>query len=460
MRTYHSPDDSMKVLLINPPHVNSKYKFIGLVAPPLGIAYIGAVLESGGFDVEIIDGSALEMSWESMEAEIKKAAPQIVAITALTPTIDKALQTAQLVKKTCPDATVIMGGYHPTFNYTELLEKNYVDIIVIGEGEYTMLELVRTLKEGGDLKHVKGIAYDNVVTSPRPVMADLDEIPFPARHLLPMDHYKILNMKLRTSTMISGRGCPIQCSFCASAALHGHKLRMRSAENVVDEMEHIIEHHDAGMIAFMDDTFTLKPRRVAQICDEIKKRDIDVYWGCTARVDTLSNDLLKKMGDSGCITMFLGVESADQQQLDRVNKQVTIDKIRRAFAISKENNIRTIASVVLGMPGDTKDSIGRTIKFVRELNPSYAIFSLATPYPGTRFYQEAMENNLIKVKDWSKYTLLSPVLETVDCSLQELKKLQKNAFRQFYLRPNYILRRLRMDGPIILKTIAAMMLDV
>ena len=449
----------MKVLLINPPHVNSKYKFIGLVAPPLGIAYIGAVLESGGFEVEIIDGSALEMSWTMMETEIKKASPQIVAITALTPTIDIALQTAQLAKKTCPDATVVMGGYHPTFNYSEMLEKNYVDIVVIGEGEYTMLELARTLKRGGDLKQVKGIAYDNVVTSPRPVIADLDQLPFPARHLLPMDHYKILNMKLHTATMISGRGCPMQCSFCASAALHGRQLRMRSAENVVDEMEHLIEHHNAGMIAFMDDTFTLKPQKVAQICDEIKKRDIDVYWGCTARADTLSYDLLKKMGDSGCITMFLGVESADQQQLDRVNKQITIGKIRKAFALSRENDIRTIASVVLGMPGDTKQSIGKTIKFVRELNPSYAIFSLATPYPGTRFYQEAVENNLIKVKDWSKYTLLSPVLETVDCSLQELKNMQKKAFRQFYLRPNYILRQLRTDGPIILKTIATMMLD-
>ena len=450
----------MKILLINPPHINSKYKFIGLVAPPLGIAYIAAVLENGGFDVEIIDGSALEMSWGEIEAEIRKVSPQIVAITALTPTIDKALRTAQIAKKTCPDSTVVMGGYHPTFNYSDMLEKDYVDIVVMGEGEYTMLELAQTLNEGGDLTYVKGIAYENVVTPPRPVITDLDEMPFPARHLLPMDHYKILNMKLHTATMISGRGCPMQCSFCASAALHGRQLRMRSAENVVDEMEHLIEHHDAGMIAFMDDTFTLKPQRVAQICDEIKKRNIDVYWGCTARADTLSNNLLKKMGDSGCITMFLGVESADQQQLDKVNKQITIDKIRKAFVLSRENDIRTIASVVLGMPGDTKDSILNTIKFVRELNPSYAVFSLATPYPGTRFYQEALENNLIKVKDWSKYTLLSPVLETVDCSLQELKKMQKKAFRQFYLRPNYILRQLRMDGPIILKTIAAMMLDM
>lgn len=450
----------MKVLLINPPYFNSKYKFIGLVAPPLGIAYMAAVLEENNIDVEIIDAAALEMSWETLEAEIKRRSPGLVAVTALTPTIDKALETAELAKKICPQATVVMGGYHPTFNYHEMLAKDYVDIVVMGEGEHTMLELVETLDEGGDLKNVKGIAYEGGVTPPRPLINDLDELPFPARHLLPMDHYKILNMKLHTATMISGRGCPMQCSFCASAALHGNRLRMRSPENVVDEMEHLINDHNSGMIAFMDDTFTLKPSRVEEICDEIKRRNMDVYWGCTARADTLSEKLLRKLSDSGCITMFLGVESADQQQLDRVNKQMTIEKIRQAFKLSRENDIRTIASVVLGMPGDTKESIGRTIKFVRELNPSYALFSLATPYPGTRFYQEAVQDNLLKVKDWSKYTLLSPVLETVDCSLDELKKMQTKAFRQFYLRPIYLMRQVRMDGPILLKTVAAMMKEV
>jgi len=450
----------MKVLLINPPYFNSKYKFIGLVAPPLGIAYIAAVLEENNIDVEVIDAAALEMSWETLEAEIRKANPGMVAVTALTPTISNALKTAELARKSCPEAKIVMGGYHPSFNHQEMLEYDYVDFVIIGEGEYTFPELVKTLNEGGDLSKVKGIAYREVITPPRPLITDLDELPFPARHLLPMDHYKILNQKLTTATMISGRGCPMQCSFCASAALHGNRLRVRSAKNVVDEMEHLINDHDAGIIAFMDDTFTLKPRRVADVCDEIVERGLDVYWGCTARADTLSDELLQKLHDSGCITMFLGVESADQQQLDRVNKQLTIEKIRQAFRLARKNEIRTIASVVLGMPGDTKDSIRRTIKFARELNPSYAVFSLATPYPGTRFHQEAVQNNLLKVKDWSKYTLLSPVLETVDCSLEELKKMQKTAFRQFYLRPVYLLKQAWMDGPILFKTVAAMIKEV
>ena len=453
-------DDKMKVTFINPPQTNSKYKFIGVVAPPLGISYMAAVLEENGYDVSIIDASALEMTWEDLEEELNGTSPQVVAITALTPTIEQANKTAQIVKKISPETKVVMGGYHPTFNHQEVLKTDYVDVVVMGEGEYTMLELVQTIEMGGDLSQVRGIALEGKVNPPRPLITDMDALPFPARHLLPMDHYKMLNMKTGMATMITSRGCPMQCSFCASAALHGPKLRLRSPENVVDEMEHLVKDHKVGTIAFMDDTFTLNHRMVEAICDEIQKRELDVFWGCTARVDTLSDDLLEKMREAGCITIFMGVESADQQMLDSASKNITIEKIRQAFILSKKHKIRTIASVVLGMPGDTKESIKRTVSFVRELNPSYAVFSLATPYPGTRFYKEAFEKNLIKVKDWSKYTLISPVLDTVDCSLEELRKLQYKAFRNFYLRPGYILRQAWMDGPILIKTIAGVIREV
>lgn len=450
----------MKVLLINPPDTASKYKFIGLVAPPLGIAYIAAVLEENGIDVKIIDGSALEMSWEELEREIPKYSPDIIAVTAVTPTIDQALRTARIAKNTCPDAYIVLGGYHPTFTYNELLKNDFVDIVICGEGEYTMLELAETIESDGDLRKVKGIVTKDFKTPPRPIIENLDEIPFPARHLLPMDKYKILNSKLPVGTLISGRGCPFKCSFCASAALHGPKLRLRSAENIVDEMEHLINDHDADMIAFMDDTFTVNKKRVEEICTDMKKRNLDIYWGCTARVDTLSRNILQKMKDAGCITLFVGVESADQQRLDDLNKQTTIEKIKKTFELTKELDVRTIASAVLGMPGDNRQSIKNTIKFVKSLNPSYAVFSLATPYPGTRFYMKAREENLIKITDWSKYSLMSPVLETMDCSLDELKKLQRKAFREFYLRPGYILRQSWMDGGILLKTIFVMLKDV
>ena len=450
----------MKVLLINPPYNSSKYKFIGLVAPPLGIAYIAAVLETGGIEVKIIDAPAAEIDFETIRNEIKNYSPDIVAITSVTPTISSALKIAEISKKVCPRALTVLGGYHPTFTHNELLKNDYIDVVVLGEGEYTMLELVQAVNNGEDLRKVKGIVCKNFKTPPREIIEDLDSIPFPARHLLPMDDYKIMNMKFPIGTLISGRGCPYHCSFCASSAMHGHKLRLRSSKNVVDEMEHLIEDHNAEILAFMDDTFTLNKKRVYDICDDLKERKIDNYWGCTARVDTISNDLLKKMKDAGCITLLLGVESADQQTLDELNKQTTINRIKKTFELTKKHGVRTIASVALGMPGDTRKSIENTIKFVKSLEPNYAIFSLATPYPGTDFYMKSIEGNLIKTDDWSKFSLLTPVMETVDCSLEELKKLQKKAFREFYARPFYLLRQTWMDGPILFKAAISMLREV
>lgn len=449
----------MKVLFVNPPQTASKYKFMGVIAPPLGIAYMAGVLQENNIDVEILDASAEDMDFKDVEKELLKRKPDLVALTALTPTIGRALETAQVVKETLPDSIVVMGGYHPTFNFIETLEDENVDIVIRGEGEYIMLNLVQALENQSSLHDVKGIVFEDknskeiVVNPEAPLIQDLDELPFPALNLLPMKRYRLLDMDTHMTTMITTRGCPMQCSFCSSAAMHGKKIRERSVENIVDEIEYLKTNYDIDTIAFMDDTFTLKKRKVMAICDEILKRNIEIMWGCTSRVDTLDEKLLKKMKEAGCITIFIGVESADQQQLDNMCKNTTIAKIENAFKIAHKLKIRTIASVALGMPGDTKEIMNKTVKFVHKLKPNYAIYSLATPYPGTRFYKEAFEKNLIKIKDWSKYTLITPILETIDCSLNDMRKIQAKAFMKFYLRPHYIIRQFLQDGPYLLKTI-------
>lgn len=449
----------MKVLFVNPPQTASKYKFMGVIAPPLGIAYMAGVLQENNIDVEILDASAEDMDFKDVEKELLKRKPDLVALTALTPTIGRALETAQVVKETLPDSIVVMGGYHPTFNFIETLEDENVDIVIRGEGEYIMLNLVQALENQSSLHEVKGIVFEDknskeiVVNPEAPLIQDLDELPFPALNLLPMKKYRLLDMDTHMTTMITTRGCPMQCSFCSSAAMHGKKIRERSVENIVDEIEYLKTNYDIDTIAFMDDTFTLKKRKVMAICDEILKRNIEIMWGCTSRVDTLDEKLLKKMKEAGCITIFIGVESADQQQLDNMCKNTTIAKIENAFKIAHKLKIRTIASVALGMPGDTKEIMNKTVKFVHKLKPNYAIYSLATPYPGTRFYKEAFEKNLIKIKDWSKYTLITPILETIDCSLNDMRKIQAKAFMKFYLRPHYIIRQFLQDGPYLLKTI-------
>lgn len=449
----------MKVTFLNPPQTNSKYKFLGVVAPSLGIGYMAAVLEKNGYDVDVLDASALELTYDEIGEEILKRNPDIVSISALTPTIGVALDSADKIKQVKPDTVVVLGGYHPTFEYKSVLEEPSVDVVVRGEGEYTLLELVQTIESGGDLSSVAGLAFidenddEITLTADRPIIKDLDELPFPAFHLFPMDKYKILNITTNVATIITTRGCPMQCSFCSSAALHGNHLRRRSYENVCDEIELRLKEQNIDTIAFMDDTFTLNKKFVRNFCEEIKRRNLKFWWGCTSRVDTLDEELLQIMKDAGCITIFIGVESADQQMLEKMNKNITISKTESAFGLARKVGIRTIASCVIGMPEDTKKTIKQTIDFVKKLNPNYALYSLATPYPGTRFYNETFKKNLIKINDWSKFTLLNPVLKTIDCSSKELRSIQKKAFLKFYLRPNYLIRQVSQDGMILLKTI-------
>jgi radical SAM superfamily enzyme YgiQ (UPF0313 family) len=449
----------MKITFVNPPQTNSKYKFLGVVAPSLGIGYMAAVLEKNGYDVNVLDASALELSYDEIGEEILKRNPDIVSISALTPTIGVALDTADKIRQVKPDAVVVLGGYHPTFQFEEVLKESSVDLVIRGEGEYTFLELVQTIEKNGDLADVKGLAFHDendgslVVTPDREIIADLDELPFPAFHLFPMKKYRILNITTNVATIITTRGCPMQCSFCSSAALHGDHLRRRSYENVCDEIELRLMEQNIDTIAFMDDTFTLNKKFVKDFCREIKRRNLKFWWGCTSRVDSLDEELLQTMKDAGCITLFIGVESADQQILDKMNKNITVEKTENAFKIARKVGIRTIASCVLGMPEDTKESMKRTIEFVKGLNPNYALYSLATPYPGTRFYKESFEKNVIKITDWSKYNLIDPVLKTMDCSSEELRSIQKKAFIGFYLRPGYLFRQVSQDGLVLLKTI-------
>ena len=449
----------MKVTFINPPQPNSKYKFLGVVAPSLGIGYMAAVLEKNQIDVDVLDANALDLSYEEIANEIKERNPDIVALSALTPTIGRALDTADVIKDAKEDTVVVLGGYHPTFEYEAVLEEESVDVVVRGEGEYTMLDLVQTIDAGGDLTNVQGLAFKDkdtdelIVTPDRPIIHDLDELPFPAFHLFPMEKYKILNITTNVATIITTRGCPMQCSFCSSAALHGRHLRRRSYENVVDEIEIRLKEQNIDTIAFMDDTFTLDVKFVKNFCEEIKRRNLKFWWGCTSRVDTLNEELLEMMKEAGCITIFMGVESADQQMLDKMNKNITVKKTITAFKLARKVGIRTIASCVIGMPEDTKETMKQTIEFVNSLKPNYALYSLATPYPGTRFYKETFEKNLIKIKDWSKFTLISPVLETIDCTKDDLRDIQKKAFIKFYLRPGYLIKQVSQDGFILLRTI-------
>jgi len=446
----------MEVLLVNPPEIQSKYKeFLGLTAPPLGLAYIAAVLEENSIKVKILDAPALNMDFYKYRKAVSKLNVDVLGVQTTTPTINQALQVAQITKEEQSDCVITLGGYHATFMPNQILRQNdFVDIIVRNEGEYTTLDVVNAIENDKPLKNIDGINYRDgnilIETPQRPPIENLDALPFPARHLLPMDQYMIFGRKQQLATMICSRGCPMGCSFCASSAMHGRRARFRSPENAVDELEQIVDAFRVNMIGFMDDTFTLYPNWVNKFCELIAKRGVDVRWGCTARVDRMGKQLLNRMKEAGCRTLLLGVESGNQGILNNVQKGATIDQARQTFKLARDIGMHTIASMTVGLPGETKVTADETMNFTRRVNPDYAIFSLATPYPGTKFFDLAEKMGLIKVKDWTHFNLIMPVLETTEFSLDELRAMQTKAFRDFYMRPGYVLRQFKKDKLLFL----------
>jgi len=457
MKIHHVRTMTADVLLINPPDTKSKYKkYFNIRIPPLGILYIAAVLEENGVDVEVIDCAAGDIGYSGIEKRVKETEPFLVGITSTTPLIPEALRSAEAVRRVS-NAYIVLGGPHATFMHNEILRENAsIDIIVKGEGEYTVLDIYRTLRTGGDLAAVDGIVYrrgERIVENPdRPPVEDLDALPYPARHLVPPDNYRVFDDNLAVATMICSRGCPMQCSFCASSALHGKRVRRRSTGDVVEEIRQIQDNLGISAIGFMDDTFTLYPRWVAEFCREVIEQDLGIEWGCTARVDRINRSLMDLMKKAGCHTLFFGVESGDQGILDRVKKGTHIDQIKQVFATAHDLGMRTIASAAIGLPGETRETANKTIKFVKSLKPSFALFSVATPYPGTDFFSKIREDGSLQM-DWSQYDLLSSVVETSSLTREEIKKLQRKAFRDFYLRPSYLIQGLRREGFYFLKIV-------
>lgn len=451
-------------LLINPPDLKSKYKkFFGIKAPPLGLAYIAAVLERGNISVEILDCAALDMDFEELRDGLSEKNHNLVGITSTTPTIPEALRTAKIAKQAL-DSKIALGGPHPTFTHKQLLKENeFIDYIVRGEGEETFLELAKKLGNENEIREVNGISYredgEVIVNPSREPIEEIDRLPFPARHLLPNEEYKLFDIKMPLTTMITSRGCPMQCQFCASSAMHGRRIRRRSPSDVVDEMIKVKRKYDIKNIAFMDDTFTLFPDWIEKFTNLLKQKDLEIGWGCTARADKLDKATLSKMSEAGCHTLFFGVESGVQDILNNIKKGIKISDIKKAFNVSRDLGIRTIASLALGLPGETKETAEKTIKFVKELKPDYALFSIATPYPGTKFYEKVKEKGLIETNDWSKYNLFSSVLEN-ELGINKTKELQKKAFKKFYLRPTYILRETMKEGAPFLKVLKTIFAEI
>jgi len=348
----------------------------------------------------------------------------------------------------------VLGGPHVTFTAKETLSNySFVDYVVRGEGEFTMLELVKSIKKGEEPKSVLGLSYrakSGVIKEnrPRPPLMNLDALPMPAYHLLPMSKYTFQGY--RFATMVTSRGCPFKCVFCSSSRICGKRWRGHSAERVVNEIEFLTDRYKIKFIEFLDDTFTFDKNRVKEICNEIANRGIDVMWTGSSRVNLFNRELALKIKSAGCQIVYFGVESGSQRILNLMKKGITLEQSVKAIRLAKEVGINTVASFILGMPDESVEEANATIKFATRLSPDYAQFTICTPYPGTELYDYAVKNNLLLTRDWSKYDTLTPVMKT-KIGTQKLRELLSKAYFKFYARLSYLFDKIRKREFVIFR---------
>ena len=448
----------MKVLLINPPAENEVMANLPAVVeeargynPPLGLLYLAAMLEQDKrFQVEVLDAQVEELDYPALREHIQKAGPDVVGITAMTFTLIDVLKTARIVKEIGKEIKVVLGGVHAHIYPEETLGREEVDFLVLGEGEYTFPELLKNLSRPGAWEGIKGIGFKRdgklIITEVRKFIQNLDEIPFPARHLTPYRRYwSVIAKRTPVTTMITSRGCPFRCSFCHRPQL-GKRFRARSAKNVVDEMEECARMGIYEVLIY-DDTFTVNRRRVMEICEEIKLRKLEVGWDVRARVDTVDEEMLKEMAGARCERIHYGVEAASARVLRQLNKQITIQRTREVFALTKKYGIATLAYFMLGSPTETEEDIMASIHLARELNPDFVHFTILTPFPATEIYQRAAREGIIKEDVWRNFACgptpdFQPPYWEENFTPAQLQDFLNEAYKKFYLRPSYILKEI------------------
>lgn len=480
----------MRILLIDPPYE----RFIGFKSEwfPMGISCIASYLMAHGHDVGIYHAehgpdteyksvvkysesfnkykSAIESDdhpiWAEVKREISSFCPEVVGVSVLTPKVPSAFKIAEICKNIDPKMAVVFGNQHPTIKPDEILSNENVDFVVRGEGEETFSSLIDNLDSPSPNYHtIAGLSFcDNgaiINNNDRACIDNLDALPFPARD-------KLLNLETYTPTQLSmimtSRGCPYSCGFCASHNMWGKKVRFRSVENIINEINELKNGCSVKNITFMDDSFTINRKRVKELCLAMIENHINITWSCLTRVNIISDEIIALMKKAGCTKVDVGIESGNQRVLDLINKDITVEQVRKAVEILRRNKMYWSGFFMFGFPTETENEIFDTINFLKELKPNWANISIFTPYPGTELYKLSLEKGLIseppdytlyshqnsklcftdKISRERFYSLAHHVLSEVHKYNSSYTSLAKRALtRKYYKNPNLLLQDAR-----------------
>jgi len=414
----------------HPPNDNSIFRL-----PPLGLGYLAAHLKAHGISVDLVDCTFMNQA-AALE-RIRRSKPRIIGISVMFSMKRKAMEMARLLRGDCE--LLIAGGPLCTSHPDDFLGD--FDVVAMGEGEETLLELVNAVKNGSSLADVKGIVYredgEAKQTQPRGFIQNLDAVAFPAREFFDdaayMRYYS-RNFGYTITSLMTSRGCPFSCDFC-SRPVFGNVFRSRSAENVVDEMESV-RKLGYGRIWFADDCFTLDRRRLIGICDEILKRGLRIGWECLSRADTVDEQVAEKMRQAGCVRVYFGIESGNDRVLGLMKKSISVEQARHAVQVMKNAGIQVGAFFILGYPGETEETILDTVRFASSLPLDYLSFTFPYPIPGTPLYERVNKN--MRLTDWEEprnlHLIKHKLLFASSFSEAKLKFAIVKAMTQFYIR--------------------------
>ncbi|MDP1728802.1 MAG: radical SAM protein [archaeon] len=459
-----------KILLINPAITGNLTSGIFTIKVPLGLAYIASYLEKKGFNPKILDCMAhyeniekignekyrIGLSEKEIVKRIKEENPDIIGIPCAYTIHEKdSFRIAELARQNS-SALIIVGGAHTSANPKQILENKNIDFAVLGEGEITFSKIAEIFPDKNKIKKLKGIAYLEKnglkINPPEKYIQDLDELPFPARHLLPMEKYlnhpqnAIANMRKPTTEIISSRGCPFNCIFCSIHTVWGKKWRARSAKNVVDEIEELNKKYGIKEFRFFDDNLTWDKKRIIGICDEIIKRKLKIKWDTPngVAIATLNEEVLRKMKKAGYYKIVMGIESGSENTLKFMRKPVSLEHARKIIEICNKIGIWTWSTFVIGFPNEDMKEIQKTIDFAKNSGLNFATFYIAQPYPGTDLCEIYKKEGLLKNGINVNSSVTSTQYPTKYFTAEQLRDLQKKAYSDFlkarmirYLNPKH-----------------------
>lgn len=448
----------MKVLLINPPRF---YELIGKnpaiiedhrgYNPPLGILSLGGYLEkTTDHQIEILDAQPEEYGYDELRDVLRDKMGDVVGITAMTFTLIDVLKTALLIKQLSPKTKVVLGGPHVHIFPNESINLPGIDFIVQGEGEKTFVKLLDNLNNLDRLEQIPGLVFKRdgriINTGISPLIEDLDELGFPARHMTDVTKYtSLLSTDNVITTMFTSRGCPYRCTFCdrpSSPVISG--FRWRSASHVADEMEECLNLGIREAFIY-DDTFTVRKDRVFELCNEIKRRKLRFRWDVRAHVNTVTPEMLRAMKDAGCNRIHYGVESGNDRMLKVIRKNTTVDRVKQVIQWSKDVEMEILTYFIIGQQTETAQDIKDTVELAKRLDPNYAHFTIFCPYPATETFYEGLKTGILQKDVWQEFAANPredfdlPFWEE-NFTADELREWLVRAYKEFYLRPGYIVR--------------------